>query len=922
MIWLVRRRTLGGHGPPRRWTRRDRRGASRGRRRPGPADRTREGRLGRRRARHRGRRPGRPGRPRGPRPPGPPPARPPRDPGPGRLDQPGRAQPRLSAAHRAARGRLRGRDLLRAALHRAKAHGRRPRMRRHGMPARGGGAGVRRPGTALGPAGLPLEGATRPGCAAPASASASGRPPPCTHRRRPPIRVATGPVDAAGILRGLEDPASADRSGRAGNEARVPTPNASPRCAGSSRRPAIPASGCWPASGASTRRASTRTARPAATSALQAHRDGRRDAVIRRSPRRGWWAAAGRRSRPGASGRPWRGAAGGPKYVVCNADESEPGTFKDRADPRGGSVRARRGDDDRGLRGRRRARLPVHARRVPARRGAACANAIAQARDGRAPGRPTSRAAAGRSTSSCGAGPAPTSWARRRRCSSRSRAGGGSRATSRRSRWRRGCSASRPPSTTSRRWSTCRGSSSTARRRTPPSATRRSSGSQAVLPLGPRRAAGRVRGGVRGDAARAHRRSPAASRGARPQGRAAGRRGRGRSSGPRRAGHAAHLRGHARGRRDAGLRASSWCSTRPRTCRTPAADRRVLPRRVVRPVRPVPRGDRPPGGAAGEAHRRAPARDSSTAELALFADLAQAMRDASICGLGQTADAPSATGCAPRSRRHRPRHRGPARRRRVTGVDPGIFIEPRRDRRTCRTPPPAPDVAAVEMTIDGAPVTVPAGSTILEAARSLGIDTPTLCYVETLTPVDVCRVCVVEHRGLARARPRLPAAGEPGMEVQTDSERVRHSRRLVLELLGSSVDLSLAGPVRARRDLRGYARAVRRGRVPVRAAARRQRPQASATPRGRPPPRARRDRGDRRPAGQGGQRPLRPRLRPLHPLLQVRRGVRRGRPEHVRDRGRRARLRRPHLHGVRHAARPSPRACTAATASASARPAP
>ena len=46
----------------------------------------------------------------------------------------------------------------------------------------------------------------------------------------------------------------------------------------------------------------------------------------------------------------------------------------------------------------------------------------------------------------------------------------------------------------------------------------------------------------------------------------------------------------------------------------------------------------------------------------------------------------------------------------------------------------------VEITIDGQSVSVPEGSTILEAARKLGIDTPTLCFLESLTPVNVCRV--------------------------------------------------------------------------------------------------------------------------------------------------------------------------------------
>ena len=97
-------------------------------------------------------------------------------------------------------------------------------------------------------------------------------------------------------------------------------------------------------------------------------------------------------------------------------------------------------------------------------------------------------------------------------------------------------------------------------------------------------------------------------------------------------------------------------------------------------------------------------------------------------------------------------------------------------------------------TIDGKEVSAPEGTTILQACRSLGIDTPTLCYLETLTPVNVCRVCVVEVEGSRVLVPACSRKLEAGMKIQTDSERVRTSRRVVFELLGSSVDMSLTGP--------------------------------------------------------------------------------------------------------------------------------
>ena len=106
--------------------------------------------------------------------------------------------------------------------------------------------------------------------------------------------------------------------------------------------------------------------------------------------------------------------------------------------------------------------------------------------------------------------------------------------------------------------------------------------------------------------------------------------------------------------------------------------------------------------------------------------------------------------------------------------------------------PVARPARMVEITIDGKSVSVAEGSTLLEAARSIGIDTPTLCFLENLTPVNVCRICVVEVEGSRALVPACSRPVEPGMVIRTDSERVRLSRRLVLELLASSVDVSTA----------------------------------------------------------------------------------------------------------------------------------
>jgi predicted molibdopterin-dependent oxidoreductase YjgC len=106
--------------------------------------------------------------------------------------------------------------------------------------------------------------------------------------------------------------------------------------------------------------------------------------------------------------------------------------------------------------------------------------------------------------------------------------------------------------------------------------------------------------------------------------------------------------------------------------------------------------------------------------------------------------------------------------------------------------PPERERRSIEIKIDGNPLSVPEGSTILDAAKKLGIDTPTLCFLESLTPVNVCRVCVVELEGSRTLVPACSRKVEPNMSIKTDSERVRLGRRLVLEFLASSVDLSTA----------------------------------------------------------------------------------------------------------------------------------
>ena len=89
----------------------------------------------------------------------------------------------------------------------------------------------------------------------------------------------------------------------------------------------------------------------------------------------------------------------------------------------------------------------------------------------------------------------------------------------------------------------------------------------------------------------------------------------------------------------------------------------------------------------------------------------------------------------------------------------------------------------VNLKINNIPVSVPEGTTILEAARSVGIRIPTLCYLKEINAIGACRICVVEVKG---ARSMVAACVYPvaeGMEVTTNSEAVIKARKTTLELI-------------------------------------------------------------------------------------------------------------------------------------------
>jgi NADH dehydrogenase/NADH:ubiquinone oxidoreductase subunit G len=87
------------------------------------------------------------------------------------------------------------------------------------------------------------------------------------------------------------------------------------------------------------------------------------------------------------------------------------------------------------------------------------------------------------------------------------------------------------------------------------------------------------------------------------------------------------------------------------------------------------------------------------------------------------------------------------------------------------------------LTIDGRAVTVPAGSTILDAARALAIDVPTLCWYPKLPVVGNCRICLVEVEGAPKLVAACATAAADGMRVSTESDPAVKNRRGVLSML-------------------------------------------------------------------------------------------------------------------------------------------
>ena len=96
------------------------------------------------------------------------------------------------------------------------------------------------------------------------------------------------------------------------------------------------------------------------------------------------------------------------------------------------------------------------------------------------------------------------------------------------------------------------------------------------------------------------------------------------------------------------------------------------------------------------------------------------------------------------------------------------------------------DQNMVSLRINDIPVTVPAGTTVLEAARSAGFNIPSLCFLKDINEIGACRICVVEVKGAKSLVASCVYPVSEGMEVYTNTPRVRKSRQLTLELILSN----------------------------------------------------------------------------------------------------------------------------------------
>lgn len=103
----------------------------------------------------------------------------------------------------------------------------------------------------------------------------------------------------------------------------------------------------------------------------------------------------------------------------------------------------------------------------------------------------------------------------------------------------------------------------------------------------------------------------------------------------------------------------------------------------------------------------------------------------------------------------------------------------------------------VNLTINSIPVTVPEGTTILDAAASVDIEIPSLCYLKELNEISACRVCCVEVEGEGKLVPSCNNVVREGMVIHTNSPRALEARRVNMELILSQHDNKCATCIRS-----------------------------------------------------------------------------------------------------------------------------
>ena len=102
---------------------------------------------------------------------------------------------------------------------------------------------------------------------------------------------------------------------------------------------------------------------------------------------------------------------------------------------------------------------------------------------------------------------------------------------------------------------------------------------------------------------------------------------------------------------------------------------------------------------------------------------------------------------------------------------------------------------AITLVMYGKELTVEDGKTLLDVAREMGKDVPTICYHDATTANGLCRMCVVEVEGQRALQPACVVQAGAGMKVHTRSEKVIRARKTILEMLDSTMDLSEADEI-------------------------------------------------------------------------------------------------------------------------------